>query len=411
MSGEACNLCGAGCWSNESNCEHDCIDRRYNESIKKSTSKVDMIESPSKIEPCMIGENAETSNLISELIEKSATLNTALHPSTAESLSSIIRILDCYHSNRIEGHTLKLEDIERVLNNEFDDDIRELQIEALAHINVQRKIDDLYADGKISNPASIKFISWLHKEFYSGATDALKIGDIVMEPGQFRSTEDVSVGRHIPPSGSNVDRFMRYFEQRYNFERMSNSNQIIAIAAAHHRLAYIHPFLDGNGRVGRLMSYAMFLQAGLGNLWSISRGLGLNDYKGMMDLADMPRQGDLDGRGNLSQKALIRFINWFLRVSIGQVESSLSDIENLRDRLEEYVCGLRSDTTKLSNILNMLHGEVKYSEEMNCLIEDGILSESKGLVSLQFNVSSARILFPKLFEDTLPDPIENQGLR
>ena len=84
------------------------------------------------------------------------------------------------------------------------------------------------------------------------------------------------------------------------------------MAAAHHRLNYIHPFPDGNGRVSRLMSHAMALKAGIGahGLWSVSRGLarGLDsgrEYKTWMDRADTPRQGDLDGRGNLSRRALV----------------------------------------------------------------------------------------------------------
>lgn len=56
-------------------------------------------------------------------------------------------------------------------------------------------------------------------------------------------------------------------------------------------------------------------------LWSISRGLarGLasrREYKQMMDLADTPREGDLDGRGDSSLKAFIDFIVWLLRVAI-----------------------------------------------------------------------------------------------
>ena len=87
----------------------------------------------------------------------------------------------------------------------------------------------------------------------------------------------------------------------------------MAIPAAHHRMNYIHPFPDGNGRVSRLMSHAMAHAAGIGahGLWSVSRGLarGLKsrkEYPQHMDHADMPRQGDLDGRGNLSQRALVR---------------------------------------------------------------------------------------------------------
>ena len=120
----------------------------------------------------------------------------------------------------------------------------------------------------------------------------------------------------------------------------------MAIAAAHHRLNFIHPFPDGNGRVSRLMSHAMGLSAGIGahGLWSVSRGLarGLKsrgEYKSMMDHADMPRQSDLDGRGNLSQRALGEFVLWFLRVCLDQVTfmSGLFELDTLARRLRTYV--------------------------------------------------------------------------
>src|SRR5271163_811870 len=127
---------------------------------------------------------------------------------------------------------------------------------------------------------------------------------------------------------------------------LGTAGRITAIPAAHHRLNYIHPFPDGNGRVSRLMSHAMAHQAGIGahGLWSISRGLarGLRsprEYKEMMDLADTPRQGDLDGRGNLSQRALIEFVLWFLRVCLDQVTfmSGLFELDGLLQRLRAYV--------------------------------------------------------------------------
>ena len=50
--------------------------------------------------------------------------------------------------------------------------------------------------------------------------------------------------------------------------------QVIAVAAAHHRFVWIHPFYDGNGRVVRLMSHAMLKRLGVGSsLWSVARGL------------------------------------------------------------------------------------------------------------------------------------------
>ncbi len=57
---------------------------------------------------------------------------------------------------------------------------------------------------------------------------------------------------------------MGYFEQRYGFAGLGAGSRIVAMAAAHHRLNYIHPFLNGNGCVSRLMSHAMALSAGIG---------------------------------------------------------------------------------------------------------------------------------------------------
>lgn len=398
-------------------------------------------EAPSRIEPCLIGENipSETSDLVADLVEKSVSLNAGLHSRTAHSLSSIVRMMNCYYSNLIEGHNTKLQDIERALNSDFEQDAqkRSLQIEALAHIRVQGKVDQLYADGELPNPTSMEFIYWLHKEFYLDASDQVLMinsnnRSIIMQPGEPRSTEkhSVSVGRHEPPSGQNVDNFMKYFENRYSIH-MGKSTQVMAIAAAHHRLAYIHPFLDGNGRVCRLMSHAMGLQAGIGasGLWSISRGLarGLGEpteYKRMMDLADMTRQGDLDGRGNLSLKALISFTNWFLKLSIDQVEfmSTLFDLSNLKKRLDAYV-EIKEFKPEARFILNAVlsNGEMPRGDAerltglkersartvLSSLTKDGILASSspKGPVSLRFDVESSRLLFPKLFADIPADPI------
>ena len=187
--------------------------------------------------------------------------------------------------------------------------------------------------------------------------------------------------------------------------------QILAIPAAHHRFNYIHPFPDGNGRVSRLMSYAMAHSAGIGahGLWSISRGLarGLEsrgDYKRMMDHADMPRQGDRDGRGNLSQRALTDFTLWFLRVCLDQITfmSGLFELDALARRLRVYV--ERSDNLKLeaARLLEeaLIRGEFERGDVpritglpertarrvFNDVVAAGLLASDtpKGAVSLRF---------------------------
>jgi Fic family protein len=139
-------------------------------------------------------------------------------------------------------------------------------------------------------------------------------------PGALR-TGDVQVGRHVPVSPGAVPRFLSRWQQAY--ERLSRFETVLQAAATHHRLLWIHPFSDGNGRVARLVSYAMLLQAlDTGGIWSIARGLARNvdRYKGHLAECDLPRRNDLDGRGNLSEEALASFTAFFLETCIDQVE-------------------------------------------------------------------------------------------
>ena len=247
-----------------------------------------------------------------------------------------------------------------------------------------------------------------------------------MTPGTWRALpeHDNAVGRHIPPSSDRVVDFMAYFEERYRFENLGAGSRILSMASGHHRFNYIHPFPDGNGRVSRLMSHAMGLTSGIGahGLWSVSRGLARGiesrkEYKTKMDYADTPRQGDLDGRGNLSEKALIDFVLWFLTISLDQVEfmSGLFDLDKLSERLQRYVERRVELKPEANNLLQeaLLRGEFKRGESeritglpertarrvLNSVIDHGLLaSESpKSPVSLRFPSKILDDLFPQLF--------------
>jgi Fic family protein len=304
-------------------------------------------------------------------------------------------------------------------------------LEARAHIRVQRQIDSRFSAGTLGEPASAERVRWLHQEFYRDAPASMlhierEQGAFDLVPGAFRSEprHDVMVGRHQPPSSDVVADLMEYFARRYRVEHLGASARVVAVAAAHHRLNYIHPFPDGNGRVSRLMSHAMGLSAGIGahGLWSISRGLarGLNDageYKRMMDATDSPRRGDLDGRGNLSQQALIDFVMWFCRVALDQLHfmSTLFDLEGLASRLGRHVRERigASDATAVLAVEILRRGEIARGESsritgqpertardaLRKLIDAQLIHSDtpKGPVSLRFTIANADELFPRLF--------------
>jgi Fic family protein len=394
-------------------------------------------ESVSRIEPSRLDEpTGPIADAIAELAAAAATLGKALHPRAASNLADLVRIMNTYYSNLIEGHNTRPRDIERALAGDLDKDEerRDLQLEAAAHVRVQREVDRMAGEGALPAPASTDFLRWLHREFYRDAPESMLLiqtpGRVLrMTPGEWRTDvgHDVAVGRHVPPSSARIADFMLYFEERFTLDRMGRAAQIMAIASAHHRFNYIHPFLDGNGRVSRLMSHAMAAVAGVGarGLWSVSRGLarGLEsrtDYKRMMDHADTPRQGALDGRGNLSQKALQEFVLWFLRVCLDQVTfmSGLFELDSLLQRLRTYV--QRSPTLKpeSAGLLEeaLIRGDFERGEiaritglpersarrVLNEVIQLGLLASDtpKGEVSLRFPAHALEDLFPRLYPQT-----------
>jgi Fic family protein len=396
----------------------------------------DLPEMPSRIEPCMFGDHvpSKIADLAADLSTAAATIGSRLHPQTVASLADLVRLMNSYYSNLIEGHHTLPKDIERALAGDFDPNEarRNFQIENREHIRLQRLIDQQHAQGELPMPTSTNYLRWLHREFYHDAPESLLWIEgagrrFHMEPGLFRSEpiHDVQVGRHIPPPSDRVESFMGYFEQQYRLDRLGKSGQIIAMAAAHHRLNYIHPFPDGNGRVSRLMSHAISLRAGIGvsGLWSVSRGLarGLEsrqEYKQMMAYADSPRQGDLDGRGNLSLKALADFVEWFLKVCLDQLQfmGGLFELDRLASRYKTYLEqeGLPPEAFYILEHL-LLAGEMPRGEAgrrtglkersarqvLADLLERGLVASStpKGPVSLRFPVAAADRLFPRLFAE------------
>ncbi len=292
--------------------------------------------------------HADLGDLCIDLVGKASAFAGKLNPVVRQSVGHLVRSMNCYYSNLIEGHNTHPRDIDRAIAENFssEPEKRVLQKEAVAHIEVQKIIDAAH-DPKWS-PLSKEYILWLHKEFCERLPEELlwvnnpDTGEkIQVNPGMMRDGM-VVVGKHIPPYPENLDRFMERFNEAYAPEKLSKTTRILASAAAHHRLLWIHPFYDGNGRVARLMSYATLRRLGIGSeLWSVARGLARNvgTYKTFLEAADEPRRGDLDGRGTLSHEALVNFCVFFLQTCLDQIDfmENLLDFKTLSERIRMYV--------------------------------------------------------------------------
>ncbi|MFZ1692181.1 MAG: Fic family protein [Flavobacteriales bacterium] len=302
-----------------------------------------LFDSPFAMEPLFPDDvKGDLEALAVELLAKASRLSGAMHPTTRSALSDLMRPMNSYYSNLIEGHNTHPIDIDKALQKDYSSEKKktDLQLEALAHINVSKEL----TMGGIAtvnglDPSSTEFLKGIHKAFYDHLPDSFK--EVISEEGEVRyvvpgewRTVEVKVGRHIAPTHSGLPSFMNRFSSFYDRSASGNRSpirRIIAMAAAHHRLVWIHPFLDGNGRVVRLFSDAWLRAEGLdgAGLWSISRGLARSRkmYTSMLANADMPRRNSLDGRGNLSNEELEAFCGYFLRTCIDQVEFTHASLQ------------------------------------------------------------------------------------
>ena len=247
-------------------------------------------------------------------------------------------------------------------------------------------------------------------------------------PGELRH-RDVKVGSHVAISPGALPRFLNRFEEVYS--HLKRTDSILGAATAHHRLLWIHPFLDGNGRVARLMSHAMLLESlDTGGVWSVARGLARNveAYKRHLADADGPRGNDLDGRGHLSEEALAAFVRFFLTVCIDQVTfmEGLVQPERLRTRIalwaEEEV-RLGALPPKSTSILEALlyRGELPRGDAarvvgaserharriVSALMERGVLTSDSARAPLRlvFSATLASRWMPGLFPEKLNEEV------
>jgi Fic family protein len=318
----------------------------YTDNKADISTAIDRGEAISLMEPMLVPEGAphgaRLADLTVELAARSAGFRRSLPEGVLTTLSDLVRAMNCYYSNLIEGHDTHPVDIERALNDDYsaEPETRDLQLEAKAHIAVQQWIDR--EGGLRGRELTTGGIRDIHRRFGELLPEALlwvedsETGQRVkVVPGELRRRA-VRIGRHVAIGPGALPRFLARFDEVYG--GLGKAGTILATAAAHHRLLWIHPFLDGNGRVARLMSHATLLEAlDTGGVWSIARGLARNvaAYRNHLAACDQERRNDLDGRGHLSEEALAAFTKFFLEVCLDQVTfmEALVQPDRLRARI------------------------------------------------------------------------------
>lgn len=373
----------------------------------------------------------------------SARLAGQLAPLTLATLERYMAAINSYYSNLIEGNATQPHEIRAAQRGDYSRDAakRDLQQESLAHMQVQQWLQAEQPD--LDTVYSMDFIRQLHREFYQRVPQSLwlirdEAGNAVdtVVPGEWR-TRAVIVGQHVPPAAADLPGLMSAFCDHYHPQRFQGDRKLLAIMAAHHRFAWIHPFMDGNGRVGRLFTDAALKAVGLESCgaWCLSRGLAKTStrYKALLASADRPRQGNLDGRGALTETGLSQFCDYMLDIAIDQVSymSGLLDLPGLRQRIDSYVqarndgrvpgmAGTLKNQVALLLYAAFIQGELPRAQAVELcampersarrllgqLKEEGLLSETSSKSPLRWEIPehAEAWYFPALSPAMLPGP-------
>lgn len=333
------------------------------------------------LEPLLPGEGRYPPSLLKaaeQLPYRAGLLRGLLPAETATRLGSLLRITNTYYTNLIEGQHTEVVTLAANAKRKTASELRLLSIEHMhAQAGLERMVETIRDHLGWEDMLSPKLVERVHKRlFKDAAAHELTLDDeSEMIPGETRAVcgRMVHVGGHLAPAPTVVPRMMQRMQEVYG-RLPDQRGRIVSAMAFHHRLAFVHPFPDGNGRIVRLLTHLQLHYLGLSApLWSLSRGLARRqrEYYSRLAAADQSRRGDMDGRGQLSEAGLCEFIEFMLDTCIDQMQyiQDMIDIRKLRDRMERAVvytdrvreAGVKPECAKALHIL-FTQGEVARSD-------------------------------------------------
>jgi len=292
----------------------------------------------------------ELKDMAQEAIIASSTLDGRIAQETARALGDRLRFLNSYHSNLIEGHKTSILEIEAALNKNFSGDEQKRYAQELcaAHVQTERELMQQLLSHPPENICDFQYVGKIHRMFYERLPEhhhrTHSQGGFTrysVMPGEMRD-EKVSLDGGLTPHGPDEKELPAKYEefsQSYNPKNFHGDERLIAAAASHHRLGWLHPFRDGNGRVGRLFSglYMACIGFNKNNLWSLSRGFSGDKQWYMTNLqsADSPAEG-----GKMfDQDFFADYCLYFLEVCLDQIKfmDDILGLNRIDARIEGYI--------------------------------------------------------------------------
>ena len=415
-----------------------------------ATQSIAHYDHPAQFEPLMPSEA-----LSRPLYEKASDLMLAgkslaglamAHPRSE--IRALLRSMNSYYTNLMEGEHTRPSEIEEALHADFTGNAKLARRQRLAvsHIHTEQECEETLGEAIEDKDEAVRWLyssealEWLHDRLFDGlSTDELSQSDgTVMAPGCLR-TRHVAIGAHHAPIASSLDVFLNRWASFYGGMRRGDV-AVAGLMAAHHRLAWVHPFQDGNGRVARLHTHLVLHTMGItGGLWSPLRGFARTQeqYRTLLHEADNHRAGDLDGRGNLTQKGLVAWMDYALDVCLDQVKfmSKQLDIQGMSDRIAAALTfdettaktGVRLEALRPLHYLFATQSELSRADfrtmtglgdrvatsTLSALIRQGYLATDSAYGAVRFAVPrhALRFYFPALWPEAEKDAALVEGGR
>jgi Fic family protein len=393
-----------------------------------------MYDAPHQFEP-LLPSDARMEPLLAKAHDLSRAATLLAGTRVPPELHSLLRSMNSYYTNRIEGQHTRPHEIDQALRKDFSKDAKlaAKQRLAVAHIEAEVALEQRYAGEEGARALySVDALRAMHQELFgrSLAKDLLTDEGEPIAPGQLRLRE-VRVGEHVAPAFASVPAFLQRWASYYGNVRRGEA-ALVAMACAHQRLGWVHPFVDGNGRVMRLHTHTVLSALGYtGGLWSPLRGFARSTerYYALLADADSQRRSDLDGRGNLSEQALIAWADYVLDICLDQVAfmAGMLDFETLKARIEACLVfeatveksGVRQESLRGMHYLflsgdEMARGDFKAmlgmsdrgaTDALGALVKRGLLKSDSPQGKVRFGLPqhALRFMFPRLWPEAEAD--------